>query len=334
MDRRICVLRVVACFLVILLHVSAENIHVFSEKWWSANVYDSLARSCVPLFIMIAGATLLSKEETLGAFLGKRFIRIIPPLIFWSAFYLWWLQYNGVAVGNWVMAILAGPTMFHLWYFYALIGLYAVVPILRKFYQHSTRNEQMWFIALWFLVASVYPTLRSLQASKDCGYLQLGPLAETYHLTYFSGYIGFLLLGAFLAQGKGSVRVGLSIFFLASTSTMAATYWVSKRLGTPCEFFYLYLSPLVIFAALGLFMAAIGLRSGPPSRMLRTLSDCSLGIYCLHVFIIDPVFKRGEISATLGNPWISSLTTSVGVFLFAFVVIYVFRKIPFFRYVS
>ena len=326
-------MRVIACFMVILLHVSAENIHLMDDKWWSANFYNSLTRACVPLFFMLAGATLLLKDESLGVFFGKRFIRIIPPLIFWSAFYLWWLQYNGVNVGNWALAILKGPTMFHLWYFYALIGLYATVPLLRKFYQHSARREQLWFIGLWFLAASAFPLLRGLQASNECAYLQQGLLADTYHLSYFGGYIGYLLLGAFLAHGNGSVRVGLSIFFLASTGTMAATYWISKKLGTPCEFFYLYLSPLVILAALGLFMAAIGLRPGAPSRALRIFSDCTLGIYCLHVFIIDPVFKRGEISGTLGNPWITSLTTSVGVFLLAFVVIFLLRKIPWARYV-
>src|SRR5437870_1550367 len=158
MDRRICVLRVVACFFVILLHVSAENFHAMDEKWWSANFFDSLSRASVPLFLMIGGANLLPKKETLAVFFRKRFVRIIPPLVFWSAFYLWWLQYNGVPVGNWAGAILSGPTMFHLWYFYALIGLYAIVPVLRKFYQHSTRGELTWFIALWFLVASLYPT--------------------------------------------------------------------------------------------------------------------------------------------------------------------------------
>ncbi|WP_235502048.1 acyltransferase family protein, partial [Janthinobacterium sp. Ant5-2-1] len=72
-------LRIVACFMVILLHVSAENFHAFGEKWWAANFYDSLTRACVPIFFMISGANLLSKDETLGTFFRKRFLKIIPP---------------------------------------------------------------------------------------------------------------------------------------------------------------------------------------------------------------------------------------------------------------
>ncbi|MGH8822038.1 MAG: acyltransferase family protein, partial [Rhodoferax sp.] len=82
---------------------------VWNDKWWAGNVYDSLTRSSVPLFFMVSGATLLPKQEPIRAFFAKRFIRIVPPLLFWSIFYLWWLSYNGVATGNWAVAILLNP---------------------------------------------------------------------------------------------------------------------------------------------------------------------------------------------------------------------------------
>ncbi|HZN48329.1 MAG TPA: acyltransferase family protein, partial [Ramlibacter sp.] len=64
MDRRIALLRVIACFMVIQLHVSAELFHRFAKQgWWAGNFYDSLVRACVPLFFMIAGATLLRRDE-------------------------------------------------------------------------------------------------------------------------------------------------------------------------------------------------------------------------------------------------------------------------------
>src|SRR5207253_1791806 len=150
MDRRIDGLRVAACFMVVLLHISAANIHEFGPKWWGANLWDSISRACVPLFFMISGATLLRKEEPLSQFMRKRAFRIMLPLLFWSAFYLWWLQYNGVDTGNWLVAILRGPTMFHLWYFYTIIGLYMFVPVIRKFYRHSTTQEKVWFLCVWF----------------------------------------------------------------------------------------------------------------------------------------------------------------------------------------
>lgn len=334
MDRRLSLLRVLACFMVILLHVSAELFGAWNEKWWAGNVYDSLTRSCVPLFVMIAGATLLPKQETLQAFFGKRFIRIIPPLLFWSLFYLWWLSHNGVVTGNWVLAILSGPTMFHLWYFYALVGLYAFVPVLRKFYQHSSRCEQAWFIGVWLGVASVIPAVQNLAFNLHCeGYISFDRLPATYSLSYFGGYIGYLMLGAFIAEGKPNAKVGWSIFGLASLGTIGASYLLSRHFGKPCEFFFVYLSPLVVAAAYGLFTAFMAMRPGAPSRMLTVFTNCSLGIYGLHVFVIDPLFKMKGISVAMGNPWVFAPAIAVGVFAFSFVVIYLLRLIKPLRYV-
>jgi len=79
LDNRICMLMVLACFMVILLHVSGVLYGTLDDKWWSGNVYDSITRSSVPLFLMIAGAILLPKQENLWDFFSKRLGRIIPP---------------------------------------------------------------------------------------------------------------------------------------------------------------------------------------------------------------------------------------------------------------
>lgn len=225
MDRRLSLLRVAACYMVVLLHVSGEAFGNWNAMWSAGNFYDSLSRSCVPLFIMLAGASLLPKQEPLSTFFRKRFVRIIPPLLFWSVFYLWWLQHNGVKTGNWVAAIIDGPTMYHLWYFYALIGLYAVVPVLRRFYQNSSRGEQAWFIIVWFTVASLLPTAHNILLNPHCeGYISFDRLPTVYHLSYFGGYVGYLMLGAFVADSPQKAGTGWIIFLASSAATMAATY--------------------------------------------------------------------------------------------------------------
>jgi surface polysaccharide O-acyltransferase-like enzyme len=334
MDRRIDALRVLACFMVLLLHISGANIHSFGPKWWGANFWDSLSRACVPLFFMISGAMLLPKAEPLSQFFKKRASRIILPLIFWSMFYLWWLQHNGVATGNWAVAILSGPTMFHLWYFYAILGLYFFVPILRKFYQNSSFSERMWFISIWFLSSSIYPLIQSLSKTAQCGYFGQGILSDLYHLYYFGGYVGYFVLGAMLAETKGSVKGGFILFSLASVATMLATYLYSKAIGIPCEFFYVYLQPLVVAASIGIFIIFMGWTRGISSKGLRVVSDCTLGIYCLHPFVIDPYFMRYHLLGITGVPWIDPFLAAVGVFLVCLAVIAIARCIKPVRFVT
>lgn len=314
--------------MVILLHVAGAVYVKLGPQWWAGNVYDSLVRSSVPIFFMLAGMTLLRRDEPLGTFFGKRAWRILPPLLFWSLFYLWWLWYNGIGPANWVLAMLTGPTMYHLWYFYAIIGIYLAVPVLRKFYTNASRREHQWFLLVWLAVASLIPTAQAVLFNPHCeGYIRFDRLNDIYHLAYFGGYFGFLVLGAYIADGQPSRRLGWSVFLGASVATMLGNHWMAQAFGTACEFLFVYLSPFVIAAAWGLFSAVMAGPKGEAPRWLATLSDCTLGIYGLHVFVIDPVFLRRGWSATTGNPWVSTILVAAGVFVTCFVVVFLLRLV-------
>ncbi|WP_092796056.1 MULTISPECIES: acyltransferase [unclassified Janthinobacterium] len=336
MDRRNSWVRVIACFMVVLLHVSSQNFSSFGDKWWAANFFDSFSRACVPLFLMISGEALLKKDEALSVFFKKRCVRILPPLIFWSCFYLAWLAYNGVDVGNWIIKIAQGPVMYHLWYFYVLIGLYATVPVLRKFFLNSTKSEQVAIIAIWVLVASIYPQFAEVYNSIfGGGEILSDKLNSTYSLVYFSGYIGYFLLGAYVGNSeKNNFKVGFLIFFISSFLTMCFTYVMSIKTGKPTELLFGYLSPFVLAAAYGLFSMLMALKKEAPSKILSAISDCSLGIYCLHVLMIDRFSAALGISVKFGNPWIAPLVVSGLVFIASLAIIFVCRKVKFCRYVT
>jgi len=51
-------LRIVATFATIVIHVSEENYQntISNPKWWNVfNIYDSIVRFSVPIFVMISG---------------------------------------------------------------------------------------------------------------------------------------------------------------------------------------------------------------------------------------------------------------------------------------
>ena len=94
--------RVAACFLVILVH-SAENFYAADASGLAGNMtylaneanrfwvsfYDGLARVCVPLFMIISSYLLvpLKEGQTMGAFYRKRFLRVVPPMVFFMLLY-------------------------------------------------------------------------------------------------------------------------------------------------------------------------------------------------------------------------------------------------------
>ena len=93
-------IRTVAIILVILLHAAIEpnpNLGLMSpagvQLWWISNVYDSISRTAVPLFIMLTGALLLTPtktNESLRVFFKKRWNRIGIPVLFWGAIFFAW----------------------------------------------------------------------------------------------------------------------------------------------------------------------------------------------------------------------------------------------------
>lgn len=95
-------IRVVACFLVMLVHAS-ENFYAAdasglagnmsylaneSNRFWVA-FYDGASRICVPLFMIVSAFLLVPMKDgmSMGEFYKKRFKRIIPPTLFFMLLY-------------------------------------------------------------------------------------------------------------------------------------------------------------------------------------------------------------------------------------------------------
>jgi surface polysaccharide O-acyltransferase-like enzyme len=330
--------RVGACFMVVLLHVSAMNFGTLDDHWWASNVYDSLTRSCVPVFLMISGVLLLGKHEALSVFFRKRFSRILPPLLFWSLFYMASNAWQGKDYGawpEWVRRLASGPVEFHLWYLYAIVGIYLFVPFLRRIWSASSPGEKKAYLALWVL-ASAWPTVRAaLGIDVD--------LRHTYDLGSFFGLAGYLFLGAYVHEMSGRhvdrewywwANLALYLFF--SVLIMTATYLYSKQSGSPQTLFYDYLSPLVMASSVCVFnvLYGLGARSVPHAGLLRKISACTLGIYCVHVFVLHQVESATGLVGTDSSAWWAIPAMAAVVFAVSLAVVLPLRRLKPFALVT
>ncbi len=331
-------LRVTACFLVVMLHTAAAKFYTFDQHWWASNFYDSLSRCSVPVFFMISGALLLTKQDNIFLFYKKRVVRILPPLIAWSLIYMWWNSYHGVSYGgvwNWIKAICKGPVFFHLWYLYCIVGVYLFVPFLRKIYSKSDKNEKIIFLLTCFFCSSL-PSLSILFDIK-------ADIVTVYRLQYFSGYIGYLFAGVFLCEyskeyGMNSHQViNIIGYFLSTLSIMFFTWLFSKMNGSPVEYFYQYLSVFVILSSLFFYNTfyKIGLSLNSfCGRILHSLSQLTLGIYCLHILALDRLQVYLSISPHMGSAWWAIPVTAVSAFCLSALIIAGVRQIKIVRFIT
>ena len=198
-------IRAVAVVLVILLHAAIEpnrNLTLMSPEgvqlWWTSNIYNSISRTAVPLFVMLTGALLLQPnkvDEPLRVFFKKRWNRVGIPVLFWGAiFFAWDFTVKGQAITlTYVLqGVLAGPYV-HFWYVYLLVGLYLITPLLRVLVAHSDWRIIRYFLALWFVGTGIIPLLTL--------YVNISPQAIWFRDNVFvlTGIVGYFILGAYVA---------------------------------------------------------------------------------------------------------------------------------------
>jgi len=337
-------IKVYAAFSVVLLHSAGPLLYKYNELphvyWWIGNLYDSFTRVCVPLFFMISGYLLLSKTEKLSVFFAKRFRRVLVPLVAWSIIYtLWQYYYNSTSLSltfSSIYGAVLSPVYYHLWFLYAIIGLYFVIPILRVFINNSSRNMHIYYVMIWFVAVSLIPLIEKCVGTES-----------HFDLLAISGYSGYLVLGLLLGKCSISSKMFFwagMIFVGSGCFTAFATYLLTSMDGGEFSgYFYQFQSPNVIIMSSTAYVlvkylveksSVACLKKPRIEYIVQLLSGTSFGIYLVHPIFLE-LLKHGSLGVTLscfaGNPIYSILLTAVTVFLVSFLTSLVIGKIPLIR---
>jgi surface polysaccharide O-acyltransferase-like enzyme len=306
-------IRAIAIFLVIILHAAIEPDPIITQMtqasvwhWWTENIYNSLARPSVPLFVLLSGSLLLqpSNMEPLSAFFKKRFKRIGLPFLFWSIAYFAWrffVNNEELSVNSILQGILTGP-YYHFWFLYMLVGLYLITPILRVVVAYSDRKLLGFFILLWFLGVAVAPLLNMFTS-----------YSLESNVFIILGWVGYYLLGVYLLQVRLRSTILFILIIIGLTWTAVGTYFMTAIFGGVRSFFFNdYLSASVILTSVALFQLLrnfspfwLETHSSRTSRLLHQISLSTLPIYLFHVIILESLQKGYfgfKISVTTLNP--------------------------------
>lgn len=327
-------IRSTAILLIMIIHVGAGAFYTFSDKWNAANLFDSFSRIGVPLFFMLSGALLIGKEEYLHVFFQKRFVKVVIPLIIWSIFYwAWRTYYYGQTVSGGIWSMFVEPLYFHLGFIYIILSLYLAAPIVRLFYPSSSTYIKMYYIIIALVVTGILPFMSVLTGITKFIFIDF---------SFFSGWIAYFILGKFITECKTNLYrwIFFSVFIVGSLSTTLLTYWWSHQRGTPNELFYLYLSPNVVVAAIGMFGFLVSfeenLKSLSPTlqKAMISVSQASFGIYLIHPVILELLaspriaWLSPPLTANLGNPYLSIPLIALLCLGISFGIVFFMQKIP------
>jgi surface polysaccharide O-acyltransferase-like enzyme len=333
-------LRVIAMFLVVILHTTSPMLMAYGKEptsyWLIADFYNALSRFAVPVFVMITGALLLHREYELGDFLKKRLLRIIPPFLFWSLIFIVYAWYNedinftDSASANITLVLhqLKYGASYHLWYVYMLIGLYFIIPILGKFVRNASDKELLYFLIMWLVVMAInQPYLIRYNPQID--------------LHYMTGYIGYLVLGHYLAFRKFPAWCTANwlfiLFIISLIVIISGTYFASAYYKNLSIIFYDPISPPIVILSSAAFM--IGrLSSFKLSSKIKKVIDFvgsyTFGIYLSHALILDVIGDDFNIDYKICSPIISIPLIALFVYLSALLLVWIISKIPFGKWIA
>jgi surface polysaccharide O-acyltransferase-like enzyme len=331
-------LRIIALYAVIVLHASSPLLGGYGKvpqtQWLAADFYNALTRFAVPVFVMITGALLLGRDNEVISFLKKRLSRVVIPFLFWSLIYIAYAYYNeDIAYSGhlWttikqVLHQLKFGASYHLWYVYMLIGLYLIIPVLSKFIRNAGEREIIYFLAVWLLVM-----------------LFGQPYMERYNpqvdVRYFAGYIGYLVLGYYLANktfSAGKLRWWMPALFIISAAIItwgtSALYHYYKGIST---LMYEPLSwPIVILSsAIFLWVRFVSVKVPAVLIKLRDFTGkYNYGIYLAHALFLTlldaPELTGFSLSYKSFNPLFSIPLTALAALVLSLLLVYLVNKIP------
>ena len=236
------VLRVLAIFSVVMLHVSCVFLRANTVGWYVGNFYDSLSRWCVPVFVMISGALFLqpNKEIPLKLLYSKYILRLTGAFVVWCLLYVFLFDPVYPIVHNLHHGLpftyeydTSFLPKYHLWFLLMLIGIYMLIPIMKEIARNSTAC--LYFIILWF----VFTTCDMLFHYHILNCEAVSFLFYNLQVRMVLGYSGYFLLGYWLSivkLDKVIFYVAICIFVLMSAFTFGVVAWG----GNNSFFEYLY----------------------------------------------------------------------------------------------
>lgn len=318
-------LRIIATFAVILIHVNSTISIANNMNWLAGNnlqtFVNTVTRFSVPCFVMISGAFILSNNNNSNFryFYCKSIYKLGFPLIIFtliemSILFVYLFFTNGDLFEP-IKRLLCGNVNAY-WFMFMLAGLYFLAPIIIRVKKMISKKSYCIGSIFWMIFACI---------SQG---------TSTYNVSYSFGvvfsFLGYFLLGNVIYENIRNLRFKVSILFIIS-SIFIFIFVFLLRVYTG---FWMYtvdpyinwFSPLIILASVLLFIGFDNI------KIIINLSKISSKTYFIYLFhtrvylILIGIFEMLFPQLTI-NPELYITIISLLTFFVSFLLSIVYLKI-------
>lgn len=327
-------LRFIACISVVMIHVIAlwlENIvdlQISDSRWVLDNViFQLLIRYAVPVFIMISGYLLLNPNKEIDIKKLKKYIYKMIGIIIVFGYVYSIIQCIYKEGNNHLLKLLyksffymiQEKTFTHMWYVFMLIGLYIITPILRAFIKYSDADEKKFVLFFLIILSFGIPTINDL-FNIQISTFKLGvPIIS---------YISYYMLGYYI--GNESIIKNKYIYFFGCLGIIGYVVLCFLRKKYDFEIsnwnIFTCLYSVMIFKIFSSEIIDFG-----DSRIVRCISRYSLGIYLIHSFWLNLLYKGFHIYPDNFPIFIGEMVCLLYALIMSIISTYILSKLPYIK---
>lgn len=318
-------LRIFACFMVFYNHTDAAIRNVafddLSKSRIAAILLFLLCKTAVPIFLLIAGANLKGKKDSVGKSLeriGKVLLMIVVVSIFYHFYY--YRSFDGLVF---MKELISGKTTVAIWYLYMYLGIMIILPILQRV--SFSRNLCLYIFFLHLAGAGLIPFVEY--------YLDVKILSSYLFMPEISSYVIIFLLGDFLEYETENEEMTIGVLSKAfacgicalGIAFVFAVYKMQMYNERFDDTLYnqIYFTPTILLACSIYIICKyvfIKLRNEKCRLILSRIGSYTLGIYLLGdflrlelEFVLD--FLKGHMSEWIAVLLFDSILLSVGIII-------------------
>lgn len=318
-------LRFIAISCVLLLHIISGITDTIPDQMseMQLGVYHSLKSFCtvgVPVFFMISGTLFLPPEKKLNLkLLFQKYLRkIVLALVLFGTFFsimelvmitktfsigfLWQAFVNMLCGNSWA----------HMWYLFALIGLYLFLPLLKTFTANANKQVYLYLLILLFVIGSLLPTLENA-LGLTFGFMM--PVTGICLFYYMCGYYIHTYVEKKDTYKKAAIVILIVLYLLLIYNCMCKA-----------SYNWSYESPIIVGMSICIYyLASCSQKEWAVCSQLR---DYYFGMYLVHTIFLNMAYKVLHVTPLLCGGYVLLPVFWIGTFALSLLTAWVMKKMP------
>ena len=268
--------------MVIIIHAGSALYHscpLYEPAFVPLCFISTAARGSVPVFFMLTGLLMLSRERLeLGHFFRRHILRLAGLFLLWSALYAVGSRVASGSFGSaydFFYSVMAGH--YHMWFIAAMVTCCLFIPILHAAI-HGAKLDTRWLLGVFLFLVLL---MQNCNLTPDPAYI-LNRFTLNFTFDYLP-YLLYIIWGWYLGQreyGRRTLWLAPLVFLLTAVLTTVGNVWYSeyRSYADGWLFSYFSLPNFIMASAMFCFFLALKGHAFKHAKLIHRLSDCTLGV--------------------------------------------------------